>query len=280
LTKVLLRMLRRTKNSPEHGSAALCAFSVSAGYGRVRIVNELSLNLEENELVGVLGANGAGKSTFFRSIAGLCSVQGGRIESFGSALHGAPSRRVRAGVVLVPQGYALFGGLTVEENLAMGAWRVRGREHRERMELSYELFPILFSRRLQPVEALSGGERAMLAIARGLMAKPRVLLLDEPSLGLSPRARTDVLASVKSWCREGRLTCLVAEQDVVTLGAVADRWVVIRNGQFVYSGRPGDISANELRDVYLGLSKEDLASERRTALQQPYAPSSQQARVQ
>jgi branched-chain amino acid transport system ATP-binding protein len=182
-------------------------------------------------------------------------VHGGHIESHGAVLHRAStSRRVRSGIVLVPQGYALFGGLTIEENLAMGAWRIRGREHRERMEEAYALFPILFDRRSQPVEALSGGERAMLAIARGLMAKPRVLLLDEPSLGLSPRVRGEVLTAVKGWCREGRFSCLVAEQDVLALGAVADRWVVIRNGRFVYSGRPGDISSEALRDVYLGLT--------------------------
>ncbi|HEV8065452.1 MAG TPA: ATP-binding cassette domain-containing protein, partial [Acidimicrobiales bacterium] len=188
-------------------------------------------------------------------IAGLCQSHGGNLESYGVVLHRAPtSKRVRAGVVLVPQGFALFGGLTVEENLAMGAWRIRGREHRERMQEAYGLFPILFERRSQPVEALSGGERAMLAIARGLMAKPRVLLLDEPSLGLSPRARVEVLDAVKRWCKEGRFTCLVAEQDVLALGAVADRWMVIRNGRFVYSGRPGDISQEDLRDVYLGIA--------------------------
>jgi branched-chain amino acid transport system ATP-binding protein len=237
------------------GTAALSAISMSAGYGRAQIVSEISLTLAENELVGILGANGAGKSTLLRSIAGLCSLHSGQIESYGSPLHRAStSKRVLAGVVLVPQGYALFGGLTVEENLAMGAWRIRGREHRERMEEAYGLFPILFDRRSQPVEALSGGERAMLAIARGLMAKPRVLLLDEPSLGLSPRARGEVLAAVKSWCREGRFTCLVAEQDISALGAVADRWIVIRNGRFVYAGRPGEISAGELRDVYLGIA--------------------------
>jgi branched-chain amino acid transport system ATP-binding protein len=238
-----------TENGP------LSTVSMSAGYGRVRIVHDISLSLEENELVGILGANGAGKSTLLRAIAGLCPVHAGHIESHGSGLHRAStSKRVREGVVLVPQGYALFGGLTIEENLAMGAWRIRGREHRQRMEEAYGLFPILFDRRTQPVEALSGGERAMLAIARGLMAKPRVLLLDEPSLGLSPRVRGEVLTAVKSWCREGRFTCLVAEQDVLALGAVADRWFVIRNGRFVYSGHPGDISPDELRDVYLGIA--------------------------
>jgi branched-chain amino acid transport system ATP-binding protein len=247
--------MRKRQEVPTTSTIALSAVSMSAGYGRAQIVNEISLKLEENELVGIIGANGAGKSTLLRSIAGLCSVHTGQIESYGSPLHRAStSKRVRAGVVLVPQGYALFGGLTVEENLAMGAWRIRGREHRDRMEDAYGLFPILFDRRSQPVEALSGGERAMLAIARGLMAKPRVLLLDEPSLGLSPRARRDVLTAVKAWCREGRFTCLVAEQDVLALGAVADRWIVIRNGRFVYTGHPGDISGDQLRDLYMGIT--------------------------
>jgi branched-chain amino acid transport system ATP-binding protein len=227
--------------------------ALTAGYRGAEIIRGVSLTLEAGKIVGILGANGAGKSTLLRAIAGLCPVIRGNVSMGKKDLRRKNvARHVRSGVVLVPQGYALFGGLTVEENLAMGAWRVRGQEHVRRMDECYELFPLVHARRFQKVEALSGGERALLAIGRGLMARPRVLLLDEPSLGLSPRARHEVLAAIKVWCDSGRLSCIVAEQDVVNLGQVADYWHVIRGGEIVYSGIPGDRSLDELRDLYLG----------------------------
>jgi len=240
-------------------SAALEVEKLTAGYSlRTEIVREVSLEVAHGEMVGVLGANGAGKSSLLKAIAGLCPVRSGLVRLSGRELQGRRcSQRVAAGLVLVPQGYALFHGLSVAENLAMGAWHLRGSAHAKRMAEGYAMLPRLYERRRQPVDALSGGERAMLAIARGVLSGPTVLLLDEPSLGLSPSLRAEVLSTVKGWCREGRLSCLVAEQDVTTLATVADRWLVIRTGRIVYTGVPGELPLSSLRDVYLGLEPVD-----------------------
>jgi branched-chain amino acid transport system ATP-binding protein len=236
---------------------------LAGGYQRGQtVVRDVSLELRRGDLVGVLGANGAGKSTLLRILAGLCRVSAGAIEFDGEDVASMSiRRRVNLGITLVPQGYALFPGLTIDENLRMGSWRSGMDVHRKRLDEVYDLLPRLAERRRQRLEALSGGERAMLAIGRSLMSAPRLLLLDEPSLGLSPAARRSVLEALRQRCESGDLSAIVAEQDVTTLARVATSCHVLRNGKPVFVGSPSKMTSDDLRDLYLGIGQQAAAVE-------------------
>lgn len=230
--------------------------ALTAGYSHtVPVIWDVSLRVHSGELVGLLGANGSGKSTLLRAIAGLCELIDGRVLFERTDLtRASAATRVARGVVLVPQGYALFSGLTVEEHLLMGAWAAPKDVYEARLAEVVQLLPKLAQRHSQLVDSLSGGERAMVAIGRGLMAGPRLLLLDEPSLGLSPTMRLEVLSAVKNLCENRRLGCIVCEQDVSSLARVASYWHVLRAGRIVHTGAPESTSADELRDLFLGLA--------------------------
>ena len=179
--------------------------NLDAGYGRVRVLRGVSLTVPAGKIVALLGANGAGKTTLMRAICGLASIQAGNITFAGKATTGrAPEALVRDGLVLVPQGRLLFGDMTVRENLEMGAFTVAGRETWDAQLSRVEaLFPILRERAHQPAGLLSGGEQQMLAVARALMSSPRCLLLDEPSLGLSPKAFGTIIEAIRRINAEG-----------------------------------------------------------------------------
>jgi branched-chain amino acid transport system ATP-binding protein len=223
---------------------------VSAGYRGSRILHDLSLHVDEGELVALVGANGAGKTTTLRTISGVLTPVAGTIEFLGSRVDGRrPNDLVRAGLVQVPEERALFGPLTVEENLRMGAWTRRSFDFDE----VYALFPILAQRRRQIAETLSGGQQQMLAIGRALMTRPRLLMLDEPSTGLSPKLTRAVLDAVRA-VRDRGVAVLLVEQNAAAALEIADRAYVLESGTAVLTGTGPELARDErVRTAYLGL---------------------------
>ena len=238
-------------------SGQLVVSGVRAGYGAADVLNGVDLTVEPGKLTVLLGPNGAGKSTLLRCIMGMLKLSGGTIELDGRRLTGLSSAKVaRAGVALVPEARRLFGPEPIADNLLVGGW-VRGRSKTELLadrEQMYERFPILGQRRKEPAASLSGGEAQMLAIAMALMARPQVLLLDEPSLGLAPRLVSEVMDLAAGLAGQGSAVLLV-EQMVSKALAVADWVVVLGRGAVVTSGRPADIKANgAVATAYLGVA--------------------------
>jgi len=228
---------------------------LDAGYGRVRVLHRVSLTVPSGKIVALLGANGAGKSTLLRAICGLASVHGGAITFAGeSASARPPEALVRAGLVLVPQGRLLFGDMTVRENLEMGGFTVSQRETRDTQLSRVEaLFPILRERAGQLAGLLSGGEQQMLAVARALMSSPRCLLLDEPSLGLSPKAFGTIIDAIRRINSEG-IPILIAEQNVRRILRLADYVYVLETGRIELEGEASALMADDrIRASYLGM---------------------------
>ena len=228
---------------------------VSAGYGQVKVLRDLSLKVEEGSISALLGANGAGKTTLMRVISGLIPTTAGELVFDGRDISRMPSNgRVDLGISLVPEGRLIFPEFTVEENLKVGAFlgRVRGRQT-ELSRQMMELFPRLGERQRQAGQTLSGGEQQMLAIARALMSEPRLLLLDEPSLGLAPQVVAQVFDKIQEVRRNG-VTVFIVEQDVHATLEFADYAYVVENGELQFEGPAGDIRENpRVRESYLGL---------------------------
>lgn len=223
-------------------------------YGAVRALRGISFTVEEGEIVTLIGANGAGKTTTLRTISGLVPARGGLVRYGGRDLHTvAAHRRVRGGLVHVPEGRVIFGNLTVQENLDLAAWWRRDRgEVRADLEQVSQLFPRLAERRRQRGGTLSGGEQQMLAVARGIMARPRLMLLDEPSMGLAPLLVREIFHAIREIRRLGTAVLLV-EQNVNMALAVANRAYVLQTGEIVLEGPPEDLRENaEVRAAYLG----------------------------
>jgi branched-chain amino acid transport system ATP-binding protein len=231
-----------------------CA-DVSAAYGDIVALRGIDIDVAAGEAVALIGANGAGKTTLLRAISGLMPLRSGQISLDGAALDArSPEKRVRAGIAHVPEGRKIFPGLTVRENLELGAAVRRGSRADLQMDLArmYDLFPRLKEREKQFGWSLSGGEQQMLAIARGLMSRPRVLLLDEPSLGLAPRLAEEVYARIAA-INEGGLTVVLVEQNTVLALEVAARAYVLENGEIVLADRAEKLRDHpRLRDAYLG----------------------------
>jgi branched-chain amino acid transport system ATP-binding protein len=227
-----------------------------AGYGPVRALDGVDLNVEQGSITAVLGANGAGKTTLLRAISGLLRPSAGTVRLDGQDVTGrAPEDLVRRGMAHVPEGRGVIVELTVEENLRLGGlWRRDRTWLREGLAGMYELFPPLGERRARRAETLSGGERQMLAIARSLMSRPRLLLLDEPSLGLAPRVTAEIVASLAHLRDETGLTLLLVEQNASTALSVADRAVVLNLGRKVEDDRADNLAADDrVRHAYLGM---------------------------
>ncbi len=228
---------------------------IKVHYGGILALHEVTFEVGEGEVVAMVGANGAGKSTALKAIVGAVSPVSGKIEFDGTDITGENSAKiVRRGITYVPEARHIFGPLTVEENLLLGAFTADSEEAiEEGLDHVYELFPILKDRRKQKGETLSGGEQQMLAIGRGLMIRPKLLMLDEPSLGLMPKLVTEVFKSISLLKEEGH-TILLVEQNVREALELADRGYILQTGRTIDSGRGKDLLESEIvRKAFLGL---------------------------
>jgi branched-chain amino acid transport system ATP-binding protein len=225
--------------------------ALSSHYGRIRALHGIDLVVRENERVALVGANGAGKTTLLRTISGVQAATAGSVRFAGQDITRAPpDRRVRLGIGQVPEGRQMFGPLSVEDNLLLGGYTRSRSERADDLAQTYERFPVLGERRRQPAGTLSGGEQQMLAIGRALMARPRLLLLDEPSMGLAPRIVEQIFAVI----RELRGTILLVEQNAHAALAVADRGYVVESGRIVLEGPSRALLDDEkVQAAYLGL---------------------------
>jgi branched-chain amino acid transport system ATP-binding protein len=228
--------------------------ALEAGYGKAQVLFGVDLEVVENELVALLGANGAGKTTLLRAISGLVRPWSGRVLLEGQDLRGlSPAKRARMGLGHVPEGRQLFPLMTVEENLRLGAAFLAPGREREGYERVYGLFPRLAERRRQLAGTLSGGEQQMLAIGRALMGFPKILLVDEPSLGLSPRLAEEVLLALEAVAKEG-VGVLLVEQNVALTLDVAERGYVLEHGKVVLEGPASALAQDpRVREAYLSL---------------------------
>jgi branched-chain amino acid transport system ATP-binding protein len=234
---------------------------INAGYGHVKVLEEVSLTAGNGETVVLLGTNGNGKSTLIKSIMGIVRPSAGNIEAdIDGVKHNligmTTEEIVDLGIALVPEGRRLFPRLTVEENLLLGAFRAKARaEIGKNLEFSYECFPRLAERKSQLAGSMSGGEQQMLALARAMMLSPRILLIDEPSVGLAPVLVSRTIEKIKELKDRYSLTVLMAEQNFTQALRIADRGYVIVHGQIVFEGKSAhDLNNNDLiRKLYLGL---------------------------
>jgi branched-chain amino acid transport system ATP-binding protein len=235
-------------------TALLKVQGLKSGYGVVEVLRGVALQVMPGELVALLGSNGAGKTTLNLTLSGLVAARAGQVAFNGQDITGLHSRQVvKHGLIQVPEGRKVFPNLSVHENLELGAF-TRGRERRaQNLDKVYETFPRLKERVAQLAGTLSGGEQQMLAIGRGLMAEPRLLILDEPSLGLSPLLVEELFGLIAQ-LRSSGLAILLVEQNVGQSLDIADRAYVMENGQIRFSGTPAQLLASDtLRQAYLGM---------------------------
>jgi branched-chain amino acid transport system ATP-binding protein len=228
--------------------------NVRSAYGRIEVLHGVTLHVDAGEIVTLIGANGAGKTTLMLAISGVQSITGGTIRFEGEPIEQLPAHaRVAVGISQVPEGRQVFEPLTVKDNLRLGAWSRRDADLGQDLARVYALFPMLEALWEMPAGALSGGQQQMLAIGRALMAKPRLLLLDEPSMGLAPNLVDQVIAVIRSLKDEG-LTVLLVEQNASAALAIADRAYVLETGKVMLTGTAADIQGDpRVREAYLGI---------------------------
>jgi branched-chain amino acid transport system ATP-binding protein len=228
--------------------------NLSAAYGDLQVLWNVSIYVEVGELVAIVGPNGAGKSTLINTLSGLVTQKGGSIELDGVPIHTLSAERVGSGVIQCPEGRKLFPEMTVDENLRIGAYLCSdGREVRGRIDHVYGVFPKLKQRSDQIASTMSGGEQQMVAIGRSLMGNPKLLLLDEPSLGLAPIMVSEMFQAIEKIKQDGT-TILIVEQNVLQTLSISDRAYVLENGQIGLTGRAGDLLNDpHMRKAYLGL---------------------------
>jgi branched-chain amino acid transport system ATP-binding protein len=232
---------------------------LSAGYKDLTVLHDVSFRVGEGDVVSLVGSNGAGKSTILRTIAGLIHPSRGAIRLRGKSIERmAPYRIVRERVAMVPEGRQLFGRLSVWDNLLLGAYTIDSKQRiEEQLEFALSLFPIIKERREQRAETLSGGEQQQLAIARGLMSCPSLLMLDEPSLGIMPKLVAEIFRAIHQIRKRG-ITVLLVEQNVFEALEVSDRAYVLQTGRIVLEGTGKDLlQTDSVRKAYLGLSATD-----------------------
>jgi len=226
---------------------------VSAGYGHRSVLHEIDLDVDEAEIVAILGANGAGKTTLLRAISGAIQRAGTLLFGGRSLLNSSPADTARMGIAHVPEGRGTMGQLTVYENLQLGAYARSDRGISGDFERVFTYFPVLRERRRQLAATLSGGEQQMLAIARAVMARPRLVLMDEPSLGLAPRVMASIFELIGAINRDLRTAVLLVEQNAVAALDISHRAYVLESGRVAMSGASADLKADEgVRRSYLG----------------------------
>ena len=227
-----------------------------AGYGAINILWDISFDVKEGEVVAILGSNGAGKTTMVRAVTGMVKPSAGSVNFNGEELAKKSSRYILdRGIVQVPEGRQIFTEMTVLENLEMGAFNKATRAaFAQNLAVAYQRFPKLQERAKQAAGTLSGGEQQMVAVARALIGMPKLLILDEPSLGLAPNIVDDILNVAQEMARKEGISVLLVEQDITKALACADRGYVIENGRIALSGTAAELSANEhVKKAYLGI---------------------------
>ncbi len=228
--------------------------ALSSRYGRIPMLADVDLRVGLGELVALVGANGAGKTTLLRVLSGVQPAARGSVHFDGSDVtHFSPRRRVRMGIVQVPEGRQVFGPMSVEDNLRLGAFVRPAREAAGGLERVFAMFPILAAKRRETAGTLSGGQQQMLAIGRALMARPKLLLLDEPSMGLAPRIVAEIFSIIRS-LRDATTTILLVDQNARAALAIADSAYVLEVGRIALSGRGAELLDNpRVQQAYLGL---------------------------
>ncbi|MYM54924.1 ABC transporter ATP-binding protein [Thalassovita mangrovi] len=239
--------------------------NVETFYGAIMALRGVSLTVEQGEIVTILGANGAGKTTLMKTISGLMDPEKGSIDFNGVRIEGMePDKIVAMGLAHVPEGREVFPYLSIEENLRMGAYTRRGADIRDDIDMVYSYFPILKERRAQSAGFLSGGQQQMLAIGRGLMARPKLMLLDEPSLGLSPLLTQEIFAIIKRLNAEQGVTMLLVEQNANVALHTAHKGYVLEMGRIVMAGSCEDLRASDdIQEFYLGRQEETQRGQKR-----------------
>lgn len=228
--------------------------NLKSRYGRIEVLHGISLEVREGEIVSLIGSNGAGKTTFLRALSGVQSISGGSIRWQGRDVSKVAAHlRSRLGVAQVPEGRQVFGPLSVEDNLKLGAWARRDSEIAADMDNVYRMFPVLAEKREIAAGSLSGGQQQMLAVGRALMTKPKLLLLDEPSMGLAPLLVEQILASVARLPKLG-VTVLLVEQNATAALAISNRAYVLETGKIILSGEAASLATDaRVAQAYLGL---------------------------
>ncbi|WP_425087205.1 ABC transporter ATP-binding protein [Stappia sp.] len=233
----------------------LSVADLTSAYGRIEALHGLSLHVGAREIVALVGGNGAGKTTLLRALSGVQPVTGGRVSFEGADItRASPHARVRAGIAQVPEGRQIFTPLAIEDNLRLGAYLRKDKDIADDLERVYALFPVLKERRRNPAGGLSGGQQQMLAIGRALMSRPKLLLLDEPSMGLAPVLVDQVFEIIARLRDTDDVTIFLVEQNAFAALSIADRGYVIETGEIAMSG-PGKelLTDDRVREAYLGV---------------------------
>jgi len=227
--------------------------NLHSGYNKIKVLEDINITVPDGKIIAVIGRNGAGKSTLLNTISGLVKISSGSILLDGNKIPSAPHKVVACGITQVPEGRRIFPSLSIEENLIMGGFLATASEINTRMEEVFEIFPILKERIHQQAGTLSGGEQQMLAMGRGIMAGPKILLLDEPSLGLAPLIFTEVFELVKKLNQERNMTIVLVEQNASIALNMADYAYVIEDGKIVFEGPGKDLVVDpRVKAAYLG----------------------------
>lgn len=228
--------------------------NLHVSYGPIEAIHGVSFDIKEREIVSILGSNGAGKTTILKTISGILKPNSGVITFNGKVINGLdPSIIVKYGIIHVPEGRHIFPDLTVKENLILGGYFLNQKEIKERLDYVFQVFPILKDRINQKAGSLSGGEQQMLAIGRGLMAKPKILLLDEPSLGLAPIIITNIFNTLYDLSKKEGLSVLLVEQNAKKALTISDRAYILMNGVIILSGESSELKdKEEVKRLYLG----------------------------